>query len=858
MEHQQQKSNLNFNQLQFPNNAFSKCNQKRDRTAIDSNKIGYVSNVTNMHNKFQQPPAKKTKTNDNHIQIIEIDNNNSSGRIQSLNRLPIIQTQQPHKMNNIFTNPDVTHSDINKLESKVMARFDRLESMLMSQQSTMTGLLKEITIIRQQQEQTLLSHKQINSNASSTEQKQTKINPFLQIHNHSLQQLPDINSINCDGKINNCSYLLQLKQQLHQYQQKDNICSDISVIQSALDNFLHLIDKHNENDDEFDNQFDFIYHALGGKCDIKTCIIFERHNLYRDQNIEQNKLLQSYIAKDPDDIAYKQILDKIHCFYRHCYDIGNKLTKKDKNDILDEMLLIKNRENKLLPPIGCDLNPGLSKTMRKLKTKYKMNGRFSKFSQISHFGNDNINNDYKEETKVDSLYNFGYRFQYDNGFGLVVNKPCTHNNLKEELLLNNLSTITKSQFYNELKKAHIHFDSQYCRLFVKIYQVRAQEEGDYNMKEFRLHHLLSLMFYCNYDTLQKVFSETYRKCDANETPQTVRSRHSNFYFLGKYLYQAVNWFGVNHKYSKTKIFYHGINKPLLFPRTYRSVINCPLSTSSSREVAINFATNEGIILEITVYTQYAKAYGIEHIPKHFPLSWLSDYGNEHEHLFVQHAGRLTIENILLLKDGMELRLVLQCISILHCQPQIVVSDRCKDLMHRLVNKEMSSQTTNKNKIESYAENLFHQFCVNKKEFLCSSLSSLCFLSDLFVGEWINLDFILQLFPHVQYIKYGHDMICGFQLSENMIKDIYRVLMNNKLRRITLLFGRKYAHSTINTYATRMRNKYQPKFKDMMIDANPSDSKCIYLTFYSMLDYHDGMLNEYSDLFNYCQLQNTLY
>eukprot|EP01083_Nonionella_stella_P227790 807863_1 len=56
------------------------------------------------------------------------------------------------------------------------------------------------------------------------------------------------------------------------------------------------------------------------------------------------------------------------------------------------------------------------------------------------------------------------------------------------------------------------------------------------------------------------------------------------------------------------------------------------------EVAMNFTSNNaGLIM--TFGGEASKA-------KYFPVSWLSDFGNENEHLFLQNKEELQIENIL--------------------------------------------------------------------------------------------------------------------------------------------------------------------------------------------------------------------
>ena len=88
-------------------------------------------------------------------------------------------------------------------------------------------------------------------------------------------------------------------------------------IDKYLNDFLHLIDAHSTDD-----EFETIYNAFGGVCDLQKCDAFKRNR--RDRQSVNNSV----------NIAVNiQILDKIHCHYSHCFDIGYKLNKKERQEI---------------------------------------------------------------------------------------------------------------------------------------------------------------------------------------------------------------------------------------------------------------------------------------------------------------------------------------------------------------------------------------------------------------------------------------------------------------------------------------------------------------------------------------------
>eukprot|EP01084_Bolivina_argentea_P267082 453270_1 len=117
----------------------------------------------------------------------------------------------------------------------------------------------------------------------------------------------------CNGNLEQCLHLSRLTKIINQY-----INGNIKHIQTInitmiLNNFIHLLQTHDTN-----SNFESIANTFGF-CDIMNCKIFVRNYRIRQTN--------ELITDENHDkyIVYKQILDKIHCFYCHCFDIGNKI-----------------------------------------------------------------------------------------------------------------------------------------------------------------------------------------------------------------------------------------------------------------------------------------------------------------------------------------------------------------------------------------------------------------------------------------------------------------------------------------------------------------------------------------------------
>eukprot|EP01084_Bolivina_argentea_P184404 318036_1 len=283
----------------------------------------------------------------------------------------------------------------------------------------------------------------------------------------------------CNGSILECCVVTELYEQIT----RKNVAHAGSL--EVLNNFLHLLTKHNSVDD-----FQVIYNRFQGEsCDIYKCRRFLRH--YPIKNCNSHNECN----------FHQQILDKVHCYYMHTYNIGHRLTSKEKlhlsdtdqkqnyNNVMRHFKLLQNKFKKL-----------------KITNKY-LDNRSKKFNLMRDIENTNM--DYQE-------FSFGVLFDYNTFTNIeyILIKPL-YSSLKEELLNNDIVQIQISEFNNEHNKAMIHFNSYYRKR---------------HHPTLTLTYLLSLMFYCNYDLLQYEFSKTYRD---------TLEKHNRFYHLGKNLTEAV-------------------------------------------------------------------------------------------------------------------------------------------------------------------------------------------------------------------------------------------------------------------------------------------------------------------------------
>eukprot|EP01084_Bolivina_argentea_P110078 196614_1 len=399
--------------------------------------------------------------------------------------------------------------------------------------------------------------------------------------------------------------------------------ADNAAILQILNDYLHLLWNHGSE------QFEFVVQQFES-CDIMKCSIFRRNA--RDRQDVTPTI-------DTKRSVYQEIMDKIHCCFLHCFDVGNRLSIEEKNAINEsdeKHAETKNDEVQSVSARIIQMNEILlcKRTLCKNVLSHLNNRMCCKYDQLISENNIFIN--------TEKIYSFGisFKYGYDEEPEMkndVFVKP-KYSTLKAELISNIISKINILQFNNEYAKASIHFGSYYCRAMLNS---RKRRYNSYD-RDLTIECILSIMIYCNYDILQSKFSRTYRENNGND--------HDEFYHLAKFLKISVMSFGTQIMDDKIKKFYHGIQEKVLLPNYINSVtVSSPLSTSSQMEVAINFANaNKGIVI---AFTHVTKHWTVGESPRSFSCAWLSNYANEKEHLFLQQRKPLLIVNILDVKFG---------------------------------------------------------------------------------------------------------------------------------------------------------------------------------------------------------------
>eukprot|EP01083_Nonionella_stella_P280345 953738_1 len=702
----------------------------------------------------------------------------------------------------------------------------------------------------------------------------------------------------CNGDLSDCLHLTALKAILVQIRQEhvllDTLCgagfslhtshvvlsyckkerylaNDGSELNSneavsmCLDHFLHLQSDHDTN-----VEFDTIYRTLSGNCKPQRCAPLRRNLSRRYAKAVADR--DTYCV-DPFYQVRQEIVDKIHCYYAHTYDTGHRFTPNE-NSILREN---NNDEHGNLSSIS---TKGINSTLRKIYCeKHNLihsiigatNMRdFSRFS----FG-DHSNIEQKSiataptQTISHPVYEFGFPFIYKPPFynkRRPVNITAKYASLKEEMIHNQLSRLTIHDYDNQYFKSEMHCKSPSGRKYIAdhIYIENAELA---NMHEVQMlggkvismrrkyplsthtlkpSHVLAVMIYCNYDSLQAEFTMTFIRKDNNESEEDVCHRHSKFYHFGLLLKDAVSLYGTKCKESKINRFYHGLREKYMFPHLFTDRISVygPVSTTKEFAIALVFASegNDGIILEFTnipsqlndeafiadcIHPSTSSDSLRDRDTFHFECRWISDFPTEQECLFLQASADLVIVDI---QDthGFSYGIILEALKMLK---KVVTNDfnfrdnvdaEVKDVMNAIVQNEILG--FQKYELKPYASCLIKQwFKAYREEEDDIVIDWRCHVTHDF--EWRTVDCLDILFPNTVKIVYKR-----FDLSSIsfMMDSLYRYFDDKENR-----FHCVHIENDENEWSEKVVSKYNKPFAKIKISVTSVNNILIVKCFDSI-------------------------
>lgn len=186
----------------------------------------------------------------------------------------------------------------------------------------------------------------------------------------------------------------------------------------------------------------------------------------------------------------------------------------------------------------------------------------------------------------------------------------------------------------------------------------------------QFHHILALIFYCDFSKLCTHFSSAFRKLNPFETLKSIKQRNAKYYWMSQRLRELVELFGQCSRgdtFQKYPMDYEieydrgkdDRSKPLDALRgpyfcgmsfecnvpAFAMRLNSPTSTSKQIEVAIKFSGPSGVLFTFDNPSDNAQYKFL----RGFNCSWVSRFMEEDERLFFGGFFPIKVMNLRLIK-----------------------------------------------------------------------------------------------------------------------------------------------------------------------------------------------------------------
>eukprot|EP01084_Bolivina_argentea_P248808 416275_1 len=284
-------------------------------------------------------------------------------------------------------------------------------------------------------------------------------------------------------------------------------------------------------------------------------------------------------------------------------------------------------------------------------------------------------------------------------------------------------------------------------------------------------------------------------------------------------------FGRQMLWDGLEKLYHGICEQLIFldiigppslseAVTFAVAIYCPFSTTSSFVVAMNFTNqNNGLVVELTTDFTYLS------------VSWLSDYANESEYLFIQSSYGFRFNNIMHPKSGTEYKIILDAIKIIQrlINGELLtdLAENMKILIIKIIEEQLSHKISSYEpfySLDDYSKNLINIYFHNVKTITlrgCMTNDYSWFFNFITGSErdWIKLNayIISILFPNIENILLGDTTLCS-ALLEDILSSFNIQNTNSKLNRIIIA-----PNKNDGMHVSCAISKYEQRFKEQQLE-----------------------------------------
>eukprot|EP01084_Bolivina_argentea_P260798 440548_1 len=596
------------------------------------------------------------------------------------------------------------------------------------------------------------------------------------------------------------------------------IASHFSVKHYKIEtDFHHILKEHLQHNDKQKNHNNLrkIEHIVSRKIkchiheDITTCNPFLRNrNRYHSESAKKDH------SADDENQYYVDLLDNIHVYFLHSYDIGFRV---DQN-LLSECVNAFDDEN-----IDChDFQQiYVDYTFKKLKEYIKIKRQNIKITegQRSHKFTTDIeqkeqNNDSPDDTLLNSiknesvdeapLYSFGNRYHYwdwyMNNNEQDINNPghkyidwyisAKYSNFKSELL----QYFTLNQYQRIMLKATKLLSESNCVKRTKAeFHTYMHHACHYQIQfnsPIKLYHLMSIISYSDFTEASYEFSRSFRRVTLSESDKSLKKRNSEYHHWSKHLRETVELYGTKLKDSGLTTFFHGIS--MIYFNQFDAKFCTPTSTTTQLEVAINF-TNDctGLILSLEQNPYYGGYL------KYFDCSIISCYGNEDERLFVGGYKPLQFHSIRLLRKNLNMINFIAPMSLFNqvVKGQAKIDRNIKKREYEIIDELIKNQLNDQydNRYPTYINQCFKKFLTGKRK-IQIDIEALHKLYSGFISHFLqetksvrlSLTRITNTFPNVSDIlcEGGFDITLSQEDIDSYIDEIAKI-NDSKLKKIVI-------------------------------------------------------------------------
>ena len=163
-------------------------------------------------------------------------------------------------------------------------------------------------------------------------------------------------------------------------------------------------------------------------------------------------------------------------------------------------------------------------------------------------------------------------------------------------------------------------------------------------------HLQSMVLYSDFTKLCTLFSKSLRKNKWDDDLEDVKARNAKFYFLSRFLRELVALYGDDGR-GRNKIkgpFYCGVSV-VLSVSEFRIGFNTPTSTSKTREIALRFAGEGGMILTVGNQKGFSRSQSL------FNVTWISSFVEEDEYFWFGSYQGVSVDDIAIVASARSYR-----------------------------------------------------------------------------------------------------------------------------------------------------------------------------------------------------------